>query len=347
MSEFSFVKNARLMGRFDDRNPEAPVAGWVNSAIFLTFRGTEIRMQVDPSYNNGNNYLEIVLDGSSRDYVQMKPDVGEYVLLTGLSDEVHTLEVQKRTDILYGSIRFLGFSVSEGGCFLAPPPAKALNLEYFGDSITCGNGDGRSCNAGDQQDRDNGYMSYVGISARLLNANYHTMAVSGIGVVQDAMANPNSLPAKFPYVFGEDTPWDFSRYIADGVIINLGQNDYSNPIDRDAFLNTYMRFVEEIFAVYPKTYVFCCVGTMNNSHAADVQEIVSRLNAAGHERVYYVDLGLILPEVEGWGNGFHPGYQTHYRMGKELADFITEKTGWPQLQRPKTSSVFPAKPTYR
>lgn len=184
-------------------------------------------------------------------------------------------------------------------------------------------------------------MSYVGISARLLNAEYHTLAISGIGVLQDAMGNINGLPNHFHNTLGNGTPpWDFSNYKADGVIINLGQNDYSTPIDDEKYISSYIDYVETILSQYPDTYVFCCVGTMNNNYLASVQKIVSFFTEKGNDKVFCVDLGLIHPEVEGWGGGFHPSVQTHHRMGIELAHFISTKTGWPLLERPVTPTVY-------
>lgn len=330
---FSFKKNARLMGRFDRKEEEAPVGGWVNSAVFLSFRGTAINMTAEDS--EGKDYVEIVLDGIARNWINIKKGVHEYVIEQELPDGEHTLEIQKRTGILTGSIKFHGFTLPEGGTFLAPPPRKNLRLEYFGDSVTCGSGIGHPHEVAEATNLDDGYMSYVGISARMLNAEYHTLAIDGIGVLQDARGNRNGLPAHFHGTLGKDTPaWDFSRYIAHGVVINLGQNDYSTPIDDGQYIEAYIAFVEDILKTYPEPYVFCCVGTMNNNYLPGVSKVVSYFNQKGNKKVFLVDLGLIHPEVEGWGGMWHPGFQTHYRMGLELAGFISDKTGRELQKRP-------------
>lgn len=73
---------------------------------------------------------------------------------------------------------------------------------------------------------------------------------------------------------------------------------------------------------------------MNNNYLASVDKVVAYCNQTGNGKIFLVDLGLIHPEVEGWGGRYHPGYQTHYRMGWELASFISAKTGWELLKRP-------------
>lgn len=138
---------------------------------------------------------------------------------------------------------------------------------------------------------------------------------------------------------GKDTaPWDFSRYIPDGIVINLGQNDYSTPIDDEEYIAAYIKFIQVILDQYNDPYVFCCVGTMNNNYLASVNKVVAHFNQNGNGKILLVDLGLIHPEVEGWGGRYHPGYQTHYRMGWELASFISAKTGWELLKRPLTAT---------
>lgn len=338
---FKFTQNARLMGRFDLTEREKPKCAWVNSAVFVAFQGTAITMAAEGS--SGDDYVEIVRDGVARNWINLKKGTHEYVIEQGLPHGVHTLEIHKRTGIQTGSIVFHHFSLPEGGSFLAPPPAKPIRLEYFGDSITDGAGIGHPHVLAEATHLDDGYMSYVGISARMLNAEYHTMAICGIGVWQDAIGNRQGLPEHFYGTLGKGTePWDFSGYRPDGIVINLGQNDYSTPIKDEEYIAAYIGFIQAILEEYHNPYIFCCVGTMNNNYLASVNKVVSYFNDNGNEKVYLVDLGLIHPEVEGWGGGYHPGYQTHYRMGGELASFISARTGWPLLKRPviATECVF-------
>ncbi len=76
--DFSFKKYARLMGRFDLSEEETPICGWVNSAVFLTFRGTAVNMIAEDS--EGKDYVEIILDGIARNWINIKKGVHEYVI---------------------------------------------------------------------------------------------------------------------------------------------------------------------------------------------------------------------------------------------------------------------------
>ena len=76
--DFNFKEYTRLMGRFDLTEEEAPIGGWVNSAIFLAFRGTAINIVAEDS--DGKDYIEIVLDGVARNWINIKRGVHEYVI---------------------------------------------------------------------------------------------------------------------------------------------------------------------------------------------------------------------------------------------------------------------------
>ncbi len=337
MEHISFTENVRLMGRFDRSDLSAPVAAWVNSAVFCTFEGKEVWLRAEDS--SGENCLEIILDGVARNWIGLKQGIHDYLIERDVPEGVHTLEIHKRTELLIGTVTFRDIYLPAGGRFYAPPAAQELKLEFFGDSITNGAGNGHPHEVGYAPALDDGYMSYAALCARMLSAEYHTMAISGIGILQDAMGRVNGLPPHFHGVHGLGTPdWDFSKYLANGVVINLGQNDYSNPISDERYIEEYIHFVEDILRQYPDAYVFCCVGTMNNNYLPGVRRVTKHFHELGNDKVYLVDLGLILPEVEGWGGAFHPGFQTHYRMAADLARFISEKTGWPLKQRPTVAT---------
>lgn len=85
--------------------------------------------------------------------------------------------------------------------------------------------------------------------------------------------------------------WDFSQYVADGVVINLGQNDYSNLISDQKYIADYIAFVDDILSRCPHAYVFCCVGTMNNNYLPSVWQVVNHFTDAGNSKVFLVDLG--------------------------------------------------------
>lgn len=336
--KFSFSEHARFMGRINFEEPDAPELSWSNSAIFLTVNAPELVLHTKPGSNNGKGVLEIILDGAPVNFIWLKPEEDVYTVFSGLTG-THTVELHKRTERLNGGIRLVDFTLPKGGEFLAPPPAHERKIEYFGDSITCGAGAAREHLAPDHPLDTDAFRSYVGISARMLMADYHTISISGCGMIQDCMGKPGGVvPPNFPNGC-DGKPWDFKTFMADAVVINLGQNDFSAPVDTEKYEKRYLAFIDEIRAAYGDSYIFCCVGTMNDNYLPHVKNVVKAANDKGYNRVYLVDLGVIIPEVEGWGGMFHPSLQAHYRMGMDLAYEISRVTGWPLRQRPTGSTI--------
>lgn len=59
--------------------------------------------------SGGQDYVEIVLDGIARNWINLKKGVHAYIIEQGLPDGEHTLEIHKRTGILTGNIAFHHF----------------------------------------------------------------------------------------------------------------------------------------------------------------------------------------------------------------------------------------------
>ncbi|MDL2301844.1 hypothetical protein LJC58_05770 [Lachnospiraceae bacterium OttesenSCG-928-D06] len=121
METFSFQKHARFMGRFDLSIPEKPVAAWVNSAVFLQFEGKEIWLTAENfeglEGSDCNNYLEIVLDHVSRNWIKLEFGKHKYLIEADVPEGIHTLEIHKRTELLYGKVVFHDFFLPQGGRF--------------------------------------------------------------------------------------------------------------------------------------------------------------------------------------------------------------------------------------
>ena len=81
-------------------------------------------------------------------------------------------------------VDFKGFTVTNGALVPTPPPFTR-KLEFIGDSITCGFGnEGPGPNCPFTADTENESLAYGTLTAQALNAEHHTIAWSGIGMVR-------------------------------------------------------------------------------------------------------------------------------------------------------------------
>ena len=214
--------NILYTGRIDFTNPLAPVLSWSGSSVIANFQGTSIKATLNEM---GGNYFYSIVDNGTPNKIALSGGPKTYTIATGLSDTTHKIELYKRTEATNWPTAFVNFIIDNGKKLTEPPARPIRKMEFYGDSITAG----LSLDApGDDQAavNTNSYLTYGSVTSRNLNAEHHTIAVSGIGVVKswwDA-----NMPKDYYYrLTGSDgsSYWDFNEWKPDLIVINLGQND--------------------------------------------------------------------------------------------------------------------------
>lgn len=74
--------------------------------------------------------------------------------------------------------------------------------------------------------------------------------------------------------------WNFSRYRADAVVINLGTNDIGHGVSGAAFQSAYTTFLRDVRAKYPTAHLFA-VQTLKKRYVTETRAAVSARNGAG------------------------------------------------------------------
>jgi len=126
------------------------------------------------------------------------------------------------------------------------------------------------------------------------------------------------------------TDWDFTRYVPDMMLINLGTNDFghdSGPSWEAAFSATYVNFVANATARYnkPTLPIFVAQGPMNCGPQlnASLHVAIDAINAAGGRATY---LDMCGPPNDGCGG--HPGVVGHQQMYQMALPQIKAVMGW-------------------
>jgi len=183
-------------------------------------------------------------------------------------------------------------------------------------------------------------MSYGPIVSRKMNLEYHLEAWSGKGLVRNYgdknITSAMPFPKYYPYTLANNRTevWNFTSWVPDAVVINLGTNDYSTqPIPpQDIFEPAYKEFVAYIQGQYvanPNLYFFLVCGPMIGDPCCQyVQNVVNDLFQSG-QSVYYVNLqnSLNYPMDEGCDG--HPNVLGHQIMANITSMTISKVTGWP------------------
>jgi hypothetical protein len=325
----------RLEGRIEYSDPTKPGFAWSGSAIFARFQGTGATVHLDGAVNQ----FAVVVDGTVASQV-LKTVTGtfDYTVASGLAPGVHDLVVWRRTEGNQGRNRFLSLDV-EGGQLQAPPLRGEHRIEIYGDSITAGYGvDGQGPSCPWSPDTENHYLTYGAVTARELDAELHTVAVSGIGMYRNynkTDASPDAMPSVYARILTQTAAsvWDFSTWQPHAVVINLGTNDASTLGDPGmGYRTAYLDFVRNLRQKYPNTFFVLTIGPMLDG--ANLSAIKGHLLAVIDIRKCEGDAKLSFLEFpvqsasDGYGCDWHPSPRTNAKMATLLVAELKTRLGW-------------------
>lgn len=296
------------------REGEALRFGWPGTYVEARFRGTEVSASVETR----GDFLRVSVDG--KPFQTLVTPGPALVKVTGLRPGVHSIRIDKLTESQSGSSSFLGFFTP--GAAL-PAPARALRIEFIGDSHSVGYGNSsanRECSQQQVHDTTDTSRAFGPVLARRLGADYRVIAYSGYGVVRNyAGGKPGE---SLPYLYPRAIPGEPAPARADGwkpgiIVINLGTNDFSTPVHAgeawadDAALRAdyrarYIDFVKERRRSNPQARIVL-MGAAN--FYAEVAAVAKATGATA----------VPVPKLEMAGCHWHPSLEDHRTMADLLA----------------------------
>ena len=164
--------------------------------------------------------------------------------------------------------------------------------------------------------------------ARQLDADFHTVAWSGYGLVQNCCGGDTTLPAVYRRALGSDpsdgNAWNFSSWTPQAVVINLGTNDGAEVAATDAFVDTYVELAKNITGAYGVgTELFLACGPMATYYCDAVGATIDALTAAGLRAHFLDQTNAAVDACCG-----HPSVDDDIYMATSGADFIAGVMGW-------------------
>ncbi|MES1158221.1 MAG: SGNH/GDSL hydrolase family protein [Haliangium ochraceum] len=353
--------NIQYVGRVTFTNPKQPRFDLGATSISARFNGTAVAVSLKDEFRYGKyvNAYDAVVDGAVVAKVVPQMGVDKYVIANALPDGEHLVTLVRRTEAAAGAAWFVGFSFA--GQILSPPPRPTRRIEFIGDSITAGAGAEAANNApacsgppdGWGLLVENGYRAYGPVVARQLNAEWHVVGVSGIGLMRnysnmyDARTMPQVYDLYYPELMDSagkmDQPrWDATQRMAwtpDAVVIGLGTNDfgagdmtdttqpYPHPeLTAAAFSAEYVKFVATLRGYYPNAHIFVVSSPVlaNPSLEAGLKMTEDHFAAAGDNKVHH----FLFTRVSGLGCGTHPNADQHAALAQALAPAIKDALAW-------------------
>jgi lysophospholipase L1-like esterase len=301
-------QNIAFVGRWDTRSTTGYVPYWAGAYLTTGFTGTTVKLK----QRNGID-LYASIDGGPDTYWT---NVSGTVNLTPakLAAGNHTLRVSYRVvaGSYHGDAIFQGLTLDAGAHTRAVPVPPKL-LEFVGDSITVGTTTSK-----------NALTAYGWLIGERLGTRHTQIAQGGACLVATADGCVG-LETQFGKLDpNAATPdWDFGRYQASAVVINLGTNDSGHGVHTPQFQASYTHLLQEVRAAYPAAAIFA-LETFSKRFAAQTQAAVAARTSAGDPNVWYVD-------TEGWltaaqlSDSVHPNDAGHQAITDRLAPIIAAR----------------------
>lgn len=328
---FDVQRHARYVGRIGWSDPRGPILAWAGSSITVRFEGSVIAFKVIV-VEREETWLDLIIDGGEPRTMEVGRTGGLFTAAVGLEDGPHTLEIYKRTEAMFGTIQFLGCELPAGGVFLSPPPHLNRKIEFIGDSISCGSGNEGVDGEANIAEHENNSLAYGTLTSKELEAEHHTVAVSGIGlVINYGDERVNTMPDQYVRLnpLQPEVHWDFTLWIPDVVVLNLGTNDSGYEVPKDEFIGTYVKFITLIRSHYPNAHIVMSLGPFQQAPLKDyLYTAVEILQAEGDERIHYLLFDKVDVDRDGMGETGHPNTITHARMAEQLTNEIKLIIGW-------------------
>lgn len=301
--------NIKYIGRWDQTSSTTMYKSyWSATYLKTSFTGRTVKIKLAVAVN-----IYVSIDGGADVlYIGAK---GTFNLTpTPLATGTHTLRVAVRS----GNIEFEGLVLDSGAKTVAPTVSSLL-IESTGDSITAGAFDTKAA-----------LSDYAWLVGEQLHVEHTQIAQSGICLVgQSGCYSMGTQYFKLGGIHDINTPnWDFSRYQASAVVINLGTNDAGHGVTKATFQAAYTTFMRNIRAKYPHAAIFA-FETLRQAYASETQAAVKTLNAAGDKNVYFVNTVGWIGAGDYAADGGHPNDQGQMKIAKKLAPIIAKVLGIP------------------
>ncbi len=332
------------MGRVDFTDPQRPLLVFAGSTVTVRFEGESLLCTLQNHYYWNDNYLGVQIDQQPLKKLYLNPDGRErtYTLADNLPYGPHTVQLVKLQDSPH-YLTVCSFTLPEEGAHLLPMETPSLRrMEFFGDSVTVGCitdafGYEGQLDMPNRGEYCNAYNSYAMQTARRLNARVHLTSQGGVALLSGTgwFGEPHDtmgmeeLYDKLRYVqeLGEITPWDFSRYVPQVVVVAIGQNDSHQHVPpdidpgedagyREMWQQHYEQFIRRLMALYPKATIICATTVMRHHPVWD-KMIGTAVRLVGEARVHH-----FLYSNNGDGTNGHVRASEGFHMAEELAAYV-------------------------
>lgn len=315
---------------------------WSGTTVKVRFSGTSLRMNC---LQDGSDWFNVWVDKTpvAREDAKFQTKPGEQciTICSGLKKGIHEVTIQKRTEGEQGCITVTGFETD--GSFLEPNEPNLRNIEFIGDSYTCGFGTEASSRTEPfRPEEENCNLAYAAIIGRYFDADISLVSHSGRGIIRnyDDACPEETMPVIYQRMFDnhrKDVKWDAmeAEYMPDIVVIYLGTNDFSTgkQPDIDAWCRNYARLIGEVRGNYGDMVPILCVAS--RASVMMHQYVEAAATRCGYANVHWTSIQQDAHnDVSDLGAAWHPNYTGHRKVACCMIPYISTLTGWEMPFKP-------------
>ena len=318
---------------------------WSATYVRVSFQGDYLAVKASDSHRNYFNVWidrpmsaepDKVISFDGEDDTVVLADKDFFKARYGRKGPVsHTITIQKRTEGDQGITTVKEFICD--GDLLQAEGLKARQIEFVGDSYTCGYGSENSVSSDRfTPETESSSKSYAAIVSRYFGADYVSISHSGQGIARNYGdgGRDTNMPIRYGRTFDNDkeNPWDASKsaFSPALTVIYLGTNDFSTNRQPtySAFRRNYLSLLGQIKANYGEDHPVLCVASKADEGLFDyVRDIV---NTCGMKNVTYYGFfnGVHFDDDRELGADWHPNYKAHKKLAYAIIPYIATVTGW-------------------
>lgn len=309
---------------------------WSGTTIRIRFSGTSLKMFCT---QEGHDWFNVWVDKDpvAAEDSKFKTEAGEQTVTvcSGLRKGIHEVTIQKRTEGEQGCITVNGFETD--GAFLAPNEPNLRNIEFIGDSYTCGYGtEASDRNQPFRAEEENCNLTYAAIIGRYFGADITLISHSGKGIVRNYGGDSpqETMPVKYPRMFDchhQDVKWNpaEAEYTPDIVVIYLGTNDFSTSEQPsiESWCSNYKKLIGEVRGFYGDMVPILCVASKAGTLMH--QYVEAAATRCGYANVHWTSIQVDAHnDVSDLGASWHPNYSGHRKVASCMIPYISTLTGW-------------------
>ncbi len=342
--------SARLIGRTAHTGDTLKLIMSASGCEF-TFTGKKLILSAgcDRDCLNDGKYcnfprIAVIVDGKFTVKKVIDKSCESFVILDSDIPETHDVKLIKLSEAAFSVLEVFPAEADDGAQLL-PVPEKSLKIEFIGDSITCGYGvDDNNIESEFSTSAESAMKSYAYLTAKALDADYSMFSASGYGIISGyTKTGERNLPERIPPFYEslgfshssigagihpQDVKWDFSRFVPDIIVINLGTNDSSfckGHEERTAeFEKAYREFILTVRRLNPGAYIVCALGIMETVLTPQVKSACEGiLRDTGDDKLCFYEFETQDGSL-GYSSNWHPSEDTHMHRAEKFARFLKE-----------------------